>query len=685
MSVLGRDVGAKVGLGSGMIVLVALLVIFATAMIVTFTYVGLQSGFDRQYRELAGDMVVAARQIDRDAASAAQGLDGAFQQLSASRQRFVDGLEDLRSGDDAKGLPPVPEALSQPVERLSTRWSEYAGEIDLILESQQTVALKFEAISELREQLPRLFELSNSVAEQLSQARGASTGQVFVAGQQVALVERMRRQLQRLEGTQGNTVAAVDALATDLARFDRDLQGQLDGAPDRGIARVNTDEIRDQLEASSVLLDQVRPQVERLLDVAPNLAAFRDAVANVTERNPELVQGLQAFEAAIEERSTRLGLITALGYLLGGVALLILALLGFLLVKDYRRRLALTTEQNRRNQRAILQLLDEMSNLADGDLTVHATVTEDITGAIADSVNYAIDALRDLVTTINSTAVEVAAAAEATQATAMRLAEASNQQASQIASASGAITQMAHSIEQVSDNAANSSRVAQNAVDIASKGADTVQRTIRGMDTIREQIQETSKRIKRLGESSQEIGDIVGLIDEISDQTNILALNAAIQASMAGEAGRGFAVVADEVQRLAERSSDATKQIEALVKTIQADTNEAVISMEQTTSNVVSGAELSQDAGKALEEIQNVSNRLAQLIESISQASNQQAAVAANISGTMQKIQEITQQTLGSTNETATQIGNLTTLSSDLRKSVAGFKLPEGISASSVI
>lgn len=685
MSVLGRDVGAKVGLGSGMIVLVALLVIFATAMIVTFTYVGLQSGFDRQYRELAGDMVVAARQLDRDAASAAQGLDGAFQQLSASQQRFVDGLEDLRSGDDGKGLPPVPEALSQPVERLSTRWSEYAGEIDLILESQQTVALKFEAISGLREQLPRLFELSNSVAEQLSQARGASTGQVFVAGQQLALVERMRRQLQRLEGTQGNTVEAVDALATDLARFDRDLQGQLDGAPNRGIARVNTDEIRDQLEASSVLLDQVRPQVERLLDVAPNLAAFRDAVANVTERNPELVQGLQAFEAAIEERSTRLGLITALGYLLGGVALLILALLGFLLVKDYRRRLALTTEQNRRNQRAILQLLDEMSNLADGDLTVHATVTEDITGAIADSVNYAIDALRDLVTTINSTAVEVAAAAEATQATAMRLAEASNQQASQIASASGAITQMAHSIEQVSDNAANSSRVAQNAVDIASKGADTVQRTIRGMDTIREQIQETSKRIKRLGESSQEIGDIVGLIDEISDQTNILALNAAIQASMAGEAGRGFAVVADEVQRLAERSSDATKQIEALVKTIQADTNEAVISMEQTTSNVVSGAELSQDAGKALEEIQNVSNRLAQLIESISQASNQQAAVAANISGTMQKIQEITQQTLGSTNETATQIGNLTTLSSDLRKSVAGFKLPEGISASSVI
>ncbi|MDE2088681.1 MAG: methyl-accepting chemotaxis protein, partial [Gammaproteobacteria bacterium] len=212
--------------------------------------------------------------------------------------------------------------------------------------------------------------------------------------------------------------------------------------------------------------------------------------------------------------------------------------------------------------------------------------------------------------------------------------------------------------------------------EMAHRGADTVRRTIQGMDTIREQIQETSKRIKRLGESSQEIGDIVELINDIADQTNILALNAAIQAAMAGEAGRGFAVVADEVQRLAERSSNATKQIEALVKTIQTDTNEAVISMEQSTSNVVNGAKLAVDAGTALEEIEGVSKHLADLIQSISDAARQQAAAAANISDTMNAIQEITTQTSTGTNETAASIGNLADLANELRKSVAGFKLP---------
>merc|ERR1712000_514224 len=194
-------------------------------------------------------------------------------------------------------------------------------------------------------------------------------------------------------------------------------------------------------------------------------------------------------------------------------------------------------------------------------------------------------------------------------------------------------------------------------------GAEVVQATINGMDNIREQIQETSKRIKRLGESSQEIGDIISLITDIADQTNILSLNAAIQASMAGDAGRGFAVVADEVQRLAERSSAATKQIEALVKTIQSDTNEAVISMEHTTAEVVRGARLAQDAGIALEEIENVSMSLAELIQ--------------NISNAMNVIQEITSQTSSGTNATAKSIGNLAEMASELRSSVAGFTLPD--------
>ncbi len=361
---------------------------------------------------------------------------------------------------------------------------------------------------------------------------------------------------------------------------------------------------------------------------------------------------------------------------IGIAALIALVFFGFRYSRNLENQMDATEEKSRRNQHAILRLLDEMTNLAEGDLTVHATVTEDITGAIADSVNYSIDALRNLVATINQTAGQVATSAENAQTITTQLSLSSNTQAREISSVSEAINHMADSIQQVSGNAARSTEVAHKSVHIAHKGAQIVHRAIDGMDTIREQIQETSKRIKRLGESSQEIGDIVGLINEIADQTNILALNAAIQASTAGEAGRGFAVVADEVQRLAERAGNATKQIETLVKAIQNDTNEAVISMEQSTANVVGGAKLAEDAGEALSEIENVSNELSELIQSISNAAQKQSDASNNISKTMRVIQEITTQTSKSTSETASSVGNLTKLSNELRHSVAGFKLP---------
>ena len=338
--------------------------------------------------------------------------------------------------------------------------------------------------------------------------------------------------------------------------------------------------------------------------------------------------------------------------------------------------------QNERNQQAILRLLDELSSLADGDLTVQATVTEDITGAIADSINYAIEALRELVTTINDSAIKLDAATRQTQALSTHLAKASSAQSKQIGSASESIAAMAASTEEVSGNAERSADVARHSVDIAHKGGDAVRRTIDGMNAIRENIQETSKRIKRLGESSQEIGNIVELINDIAEQTNILALNASIQASMAGEAGRGFAVVADEVQRLAERAANATKQIEVLVRTIQADTNEAVVSMERTTTDVVGGALLAENAGAALEEIEQVSNQIASLVQNISASARHQATSSQSISRNMQVLREISSQTAESTTATSDSIGKLAELATQLRKSVTGFRLPEGAGAS---
>ena len=370
-------------------------------------------------------------------------------------------------------------------------------------------------------------------------------------------------------------------------------------------------------------------------------------------------------------------LLTNPGLLIAMIGMVLVVLVAWMIIRDAQRRLSVQARQNAQNQEAILQLLDELADLADGDLTVQATVTEDFTGAIADSINFAIDQMRGLVANINRLSVQVAAAANETQSTAKGLAEAADNQAQEINAATDAVNQMATSIDEVSTNAAESASVAERAVEIAGKGGVVVRNTIGGMDRIRGQIQETSKRIKRLGESSQEIGDIVSLINDIADQTNILSLNAAIQASMAGDAGRGFAVVADEVQRLAERASAATKQIGALVKAIQTDTNEAVISMEQTTAEVVEGARLAQDAGVALEEIEGVSQSLAELIQNISDTARQQAATAGQISNTMMVIQAITSNTSKSSEATAASIGELATMASQMRRSVEGFKLPE--------
>lgn len=367
-----------------------------------------------------------------------------------------------------------------------------------------------------------------------------------------------------------------------------------------------------------------------------------------------------------------------------GIAILVMLLFGWRLVSEVQQAQRARLQESRRNQNAILQLLDELAGLADGDLTVQASVTEDITGAIADSVNYAVEQLRGLVRTINLTAVRIDDAARSTNTTAQQLVQAASVQSRQIQQATTRVTSMARSIEQVSANAQQAAQVAQRSVAIAHRGADAVRVTIEGMNAIRDSIQETAKRIKRLGESSQEIGDIVELINDIAEQTNILALNASIQASAAGEAGRGFAVVADEVQRLAERAGNATRQIETLVKAIQNDTGEAVDSMEKSTSGVVTGAQLAENAGRALSEIETVSGHIATIVKTISEAARQQAVESGEVTSAMDSIQRITQQTTEGIQTTVQDIAMLTQLAGELRRTVAGFKLPEELAGTEI-
>jgi twitching motility protein PilJ len=381
------------------------------------------------------------------------------------------------------------------------------------------------------------------------------------------------------------------------------------------------------------------------------------------------------------------GAAAGLPLLLVGFALVLVVLMmvAYYAARDYRRAAELQAEQSRRDQEAILRLLDEMQPLADGDLTVQATVTEDMTGAIADSINFAIDALRELVQTVNHSSILVDAASKQTEATSKQLLVSSETQAKQAAAASDSVATMAASIEEISGNAERCSDVARHAVDIAHKGGEAVRRTIDGMNTIRETIQDTSKRIKRLGESSQEIGNIVELIEEIAEQTNILALNASIEASRAGEASRGFAVVADEVQKLAERSAAATRKIEVLVSTIQSDTNEAVVSMERSTTDVVGGALLAENAGAALEEIEQVSHQMASLIQNISQTGRSQSKLATAINKNMQVLRQISARTTKSTAQTSGAISRLSELASQLRQTVRGFRLPDNQSGGGIL
>jgi twitching motility protein PilJ len=661
--------------------------LFIVLMLIGFIGAGVNAyfvlrdaSFDQRYLELAGDLRLYTQQIETSSREAAAGDAEAFEALAEAHSRFEAAQTVLERGSN--DLPSPRELLSGELAAVDSVWERVGEAVQTIVTNKERIIFLHEVALTLNESIPVLQQEYNNVVEILLD-RNAPADQVAVAQRQSWLAERIARNVDRmLEGGQDAPIAA-DQFNIDASTFGTVLRGMIEGNPAMQVSQVRDPEAQQSLQEISQLFEFVASSVDDIFQASPSLLEATTAAESIIVDAPKVQEATNQLSTAIDnlEDKRLWSTTTILGFVI--LIPISLALLGIQSFRNTQERLQETAQTNERNQNAILRLLDELADLADGDLTTTATVSEDFTGAIADSINYTIDQLRVLVSQINDTALRVSTAAQNSQQTALTLAEASENQAQEIAGASAAVNEMAVTIDQVSSNAVESAAVAKRSVSIANTGAEMVQNTIKGMDNIREQIQETSKRIKRLGESSQEIGDIVSLINDIADQTNILALNAAIQASMAGDAGRGFAVVADEVQRLAERSSGATKQIEALVKTIQSDTNEAVISMEQTTTEVVRGARLAQDAGAALEEIEKVSQELAELIQNISNAARQQAASAGHISNTMHVIQEITSQTSAGTTETARSIGNLSEMTDELRRSVAGFKLPQQESAAS--
>jgi twitching motility protein PilJ len=599
------------------------------------------------YLSAAGQLRTLSQQMAKAAQMTLTGSAASFAELRESRNRLSILLDRLTAGgevDDAN-LPPTGDSARPALEAVRAEWEKNDKGVVLLINEEKALTALNKLALDFNGKSARLAELSE-----------------MAGGRLPLMVERIGRFV--------NQLAAPTVLDESVA-----IQLGKDIAAAQELSAGKGEELAGALKTA----------LQQYSLVAADLKALAQAKAagvRIAQDNKMLLDATDKLRQAYAEDSGKLSSNTLAIVVLGFMAIGVLVLIVLVFNEDVAAQRERAETQRREaeaskdaTQEAILRLMNEMGDLADGDLTIRATVTEDVTGAIADSVNYTIEELSVLVKRINDAAARVTIASETAQQTSAELLAATEQQSLEIQDASSSVLAMAESMNTVSGNALESARVARRSLDAAGKGAAAMTNSIKGMNEIRQQIQETSKRIKRLGESSQEIGEIVELISDITEQTNVLALNAAIQAASAGEAGRGFTVVAEEVQRLAERSGEATKQIAAIVKTIQTDTQDAVSAMENSTRGVVDGAKLSDAAGQALEEISSVSTSLAQLIETISSDTQEQAEIATRVANNMQHILGITEQTTAGTKQTAVSIGELADLAVELKGSVAGFKV----------
>lgn len=631
---------------------------------------------EKAWTALANELQVDSQRLSMFAGEVALGNLDAYVQLSTTRDDMQRAVDRLNRGWPETGLPPAPRVLTGRLAALNETWERLSGNANRIIDRELLVRELAAANDALQSIIPEIQASTDRVVRQLIES-GASNQQVFAASRQLVLADRM---LRRVDGIlEGGTVGvkAAEDLKSELALFE-----QAQSALTRGNQRMGITPVRSQAALGSLgrvrdQFDRARPHIETIMNASGDMFEVRDAADWIFLDSHEMNERATVLSRDVADLPTsRIWPSRQLASIGLAVMIVLVIVLVFILITSQRRRADVAMTHNRRTQKAIMKLLDELSSLGEGDLTVHASVNDQMTGAIADAVNYAVEQLRDLVRGINDTAGTVAESAESTRRATSLLAQAAREQAGQVDRVSAKIQDMSQSFSAMAERSAESSETALQSVSIASSGAKKVRETITGMDTIREQIQETSKRIKRLGESSQEIGDIVALINDIAEQTNVLALNAAIQAASAGSTGKGFAVVADEVQQLAESATNATRRISLLVQTIQVDTAEAVSSMEDTTAEVVNGAALAQDAGQALLQIENVSNELSGLIQEIAGEARAQSEYAERISELMDGIRQVSVKTSEGTTASANSVIELADLVQDLRNSVSDFKLP---------
>ena len=635
-----------------------------------------------------GESLMQSQRLAKSVSQALVGSAQAFPDVKESAAVLAKSVRALKSGDDSLKVAAVSGDFQPDVDKVIPLM-ERAEKNAATVMSQQTILTQVgAALRTINRQSSDLLEIAETVSS-LKLQQNAAPAEISASGQLVMLTQRIGKSANEFLTLEGVSPEAVFLLGKDLNSFKEIAQGLQEGSPELRLTGSKDPQTRERLEALIALYEQTRVQASAILGNLQGLVSAREAQASIISDSEPLRRALEGLQGKLSTQS---------GLGAGTVSLLIAAALFGLLcavgiariqLQDSRQRQGIAEKQqleargmeqdakrvNDANQAAILRLMNELQTVAEGDLTQEATVTEDITGAIADSVNYTVEELRQLVGNVQNTATRVAQTTAQVESTSTELLAASTEQLREIRETGQSVLDMASRINEVSAQAQESSQVARQSLTAAESGLQAVQNAIGGMNSIRDQIQETSKRIKRLGESSQEIGEITELISDITEQTNVLALNAAIQAASAGEAGRGFSVVAEEVQRLAERSGDATRQISALVKAIQTDTQDAVAAMERSTQGVVEGAKLSDSAGTALSEIDSVSRRLAELIEQISKSATREAASANVVADNIQHIFAVTEQTGEGTRSTATQVRELSRMAEELRQSVSRFKI----------